>query len=197
MATGIYLAGDYLLDQGRLFLSSHPERGAWLLGLLLVTYILFMAIPFMPGIEVGLVVMLAGGLEGVVTVYLATVLALCISYLCGSLVPGPSLAGLLNWLGLRRAAGLVREMNELEAAGRIRYLTQRAPARWVPFLLRHRYVALALLLNMPGNAVIGGGGGIGVTAGLSGLFPFPRYLLLVMVAVSPVPLFLIWQRLGQ
>jgi hypothetical protein len=54
--------------------------------------------------------------------------------------------------------------------------------------LRHRYVALALAVNVPGNSVIGGGGGIMLMAGLSGIFaPLPT-LLAIAVAVSPVPL---------
>lgn len=36
-----------------------------------------------------------------------------------------------------------------------------------------RYVALAVLLNIPGNVVIGGGGGIAFAAGMTRLFSFP------------------------
>lgn len=195
LALSLYLGGDYLLQSIRTFLATQVDGGAWLLGLLLLAYVLFMAIPFMPGIEVGLVVMLAGGLEGVVTVYFATLLALSTSYWLGRLVPGESLASFMGWLGLRRAEHLIHEIEEMTPAERMLYLTRRAPGRWVPFLLRHRYLAIAALLNTPGNAVIGGGGGIGVVAGLSGLFPFPRFLLLVALAVSPVPILLILQRL--
>ena len=43
-------------------------------------------------------------------------------------------------------------------------------------------------MNTPGNAVIGGGGGIMMLAGLSGLFaPLPTALA-IMIAVSPVPI---------
>jgi hypothetical protein len=43
-------------------------------------------------------------------------------------------------------------------------------------------------VNTPGNAVIGGGGGIMLLAGLSGIFaPLPTALS-IMIAVSPVPL---------
>jgi hypothetical protein len=54
--------------------------------------------------------------------------------------------------------------------------------------LRYRYVALALAVNTPGNSVIGGGGGIMMIAGLSGLFTPAATFLTVAVAVSPVPL---------
>jgi hypothetical protein len=43
-------------------------------------------------------------------------------------------------------------------------------------------------LNIPGNIVIGGGGGIAMIAGLTGLYSFPRYLLTIAIAVAPIPL---------
>ena len=42
--------------------------------------------------------------------------------------------------------------------------------RALSLALRYRYVALALAVNTPGNSVIGGGGGIMIMAGLSGIF---------------------------
>jgi hypothetical protein len=43
-------------------------------------------------------------------------------------------------------------------------------------------------LNLPGNTLLGGGGGIALMAGLSGLYPMPAYLTTVAIAVAPVPL---------
>jgi len=60
-------------------------------------------------------------------------------------------------------------------------------SRVMPFLLRHRFLALMVALNLPGNALVGGGG-IGLMAGSSRLFAFPKFILTVAVAVSPVPL---------
>jgi len=67
----------------------------------------------------------------------------------------------------------------------------------VPFLLRHRYLVLAVLFNLPGNAIIGDGGGIALIAGMSRLFPFPKYVLLVCVAITPVPLLFLLRALQQ
>jgi hypothetical protein len=67
-------------------------------------------------------------------------------------------------------------------------LLQSAPSKIVPFLLQHRYLMIALILNLPGNALIGGGGGIGLIAGMSKLYTFPRYFLLISVAITPLPL---------
>jgi hypothetical protein len=47
---------------------------------------------------------------------------------------------------------------------------------------------IAIMLNLPGNALIGGGGGIGLIAGMSRLYPFPKFILLVSLAVTPLPL---------
>jgi len=50
------------------------------------------------------------------------------------------------------------------------------------------HIAMALAVNMPGNSIIGGGGGIMIIAGLSGIFtPLPTFVTIV-IAVSPVPL---------
>jgi hypothetical protein len=51
-----------------------------------------------------------------------------------------------------------------------------------------------VLLNLPGNALLGGGGGIGLIIGMSRLIPFHKYLLLIAVAVAPVPLGLYLQE---
>jgi hypothetical protein len=58
----------------------------------------------------------------------------------------------------------------------------------MPALLKRRYLVLAALLNLPGNVVIGGAGGIAMLAGMSRLYSFPKYLLLVSVAVLPGPI---------
>ncbi|KAA3627298.1 MAG: hypothetical protein DWQ09_13355 [Proteobacteria bacterium] len=191
LLAGVYFLGDDLTHQVRDWLAPLKGRHAFFLLLAMVLYVLFMALPFVPGIEVGLVVMLVGGLEGIAPVYTATLLALSLSYGLGRLMPVPVLGGVLAWLGSRRAEALVHEMEEMTPSQRMVYLTRQIPSRWLPFFLRHRYLALAIALNRPGNALIGGGGGIGVVTGMSGLFPFPRYLALIAVAVSPVPLMLI------
>lgn len=70
-------------------------------------------------------------------------------------------------------------------------LLSRAPAKFIPNLLRHRYLAIAVALNIPGNTVIGGGGGISLAAGMSRLFGSWRFVLTLAVAVAPVPLLIV------
>jgi hypothetical protein len=151
-------------------------------------YVVLMALPFMPGIEVGLMLMAILGVGGIVLVYLCTVLALSLSFLTGRLLPPRYIARALGWVNLHRARKLVTDLEPLGPEERLQFLTRSVPSRIVPFLLRHRYLVLALLFNLPGNAIIGDGGGIGLIAGMSRLFPFPKYVLLVCVAITPVPL---------
>lgn len=151
-------------------------------------YVLLMALPFMPGMEVGLMLMAMLGVGGIVLVYLCTVLALSLSFLIGRLLPPRYLCRALGWLRLERARNLVKDIEPLGPEERLQFLAQSAPSQVVPFLLRHRYLIIGVLFNVPGNTLIGGGGGIGLIAGMSRLFPFPKYLLLVCLSITPVPL---------
>jgi hypothetical protein len=44
---------------------------------------------------------------------------------------------------------------------------------------------------------VGGGGGIALSAGMSGLYPLPAYFTTVAIAVAPVPLVFALSRLSQ
>jgi hypothetical protein len=156
-------------------------------------YLVLMMIPFMPGMEVGLMLMAMLGVGGIILVYLCTVLALSLSFLVGRLIPPRYVCRALGWLRLERAQKLVTDIEPLGPEERLRFLARCAPSNIVPFLLRHRYLVLSVLFNLPGNVVIGNGGGIALIAGMSRLFPFPKYLLLVCLAITPVPLFFLLQ----
>jgi len=188
------LAGAWLgqLVNFQIFPRHEPVLHAALLAAVGV-YILLMATPFMPGIEVGLAVMLLLGGKSALLIYPCTLLALSLSFLAGRHFPLGRVRRLLDWLYLHRAAALVRQLEPLAPAERLAVLRQKAPQRIAPFLLRHRYLMIAVLLNLPGNALVGGGGGIGLVVGMSGLVPFSRYLLVVSVAIAPLPLWLYLQ----
>jgi hypothetical protein len=151
-------------------------------------YILLMTLPFMPGIEIGLTLMLFLGSKGVILVYCCTLIALSISFLIGQRIPLQKFANFLGWLHLKKVRDLILEMEPLPPGERIAILHKKAPARIVPHLLKHRYLTIALLLNLPCNAVIGGGGGIGMIVGMSGLITYTRYLITIAVSISPVPI---------
>lgn len=166
----------------------HADMAAFLLFASIVSYILLLAIPFLPGIEVGLMLMAMLGTKGIVLVYLCTVLSLSLSFLFGRLLPANYLARALGWFHLSRARDLVTSLEPLDAEERLRFLLKSAPTRIVPSLLRYRYLIIGILFNLPGNAFIGGGGGIGLISGMSRLFPYPKYLLLTCLAITPGPI---------
>lgn len=151
-------------------------------------YVVLLAVPFVPGAEIGIALLTAFGASIAPLVYAATVVSMMLAYTVGRLLPATTLARLLAFLRLRRAADLVTRGAALPPDERLSLLLDGAPPRTVGRALRHRYVALALVVNLPGNAVIGGGGGIMMMAGLCGIFaPVPTFLTIV-IAVSPVPL---------
>jgi hypothetical protein len=166
----------------------HADMVLTLLTASVVAYVLLLAIPFLPGVEIGLMVMVLLGRPGIILVYLATVLALTLSFLLGRLLSPRIIVRALDWFHLDRARNLVADLAPLGPEERLRFLLQSAPSRIVPFLLRHRYLVIAVLFNLPGNALIGGGGGIGLVAGMSRLYSYPKYLFAVCLAITPVPI---------
>jgi hypothetical protein len=153
-----------------------------------VAYIGLLAIPFVPGAEIGLA-MLAGFGPGIAPlVYLATVAAMTLAYTVGRFLPIVALERLLSLLRMRRAAALVARAAPLSPEARLVMLMDGQSKRAVSLGLRYRYIALALAVNTPGNSIIGGGGGIMMMAGLSGIFSPLATILTIVVAVSPVPL---------
>lgn len=192
---GASYAGKWLMGQfdPHLTPASEPMIHRMIVTALAV-YVLLMMLPFVPGVEIGLGLMVMFGAKIVPVVYLGTVLALTLAFLIGRLVPQRSIAETFGILRLTRTRDLLRRLEPLDSSQRLEFLLQSASTRVTPFLLRHRFIALAVALNMPGNALIGGGGGIGLVAGFSRLFTLPKFALTVALAVSPVPLIILLTR---
>ncbi|MFQ5682659.1 MAG: hypothetical protein ACE5HC_05230 [Candidatus Binatia bacterium] len=176
---------DYL-DSNLWVSSGSPLQ--WMILVSLGSYIVLMTLPFFPGIEIGLVLMAMLGAKICIVLYLCTVFALNLSFLIGRLIPENVILGALRFMGLSKAQELVRSLRPLDVEARRALLLSAGPTRVVPQLLKYRSVALAVALNLPGNALLGGGGGIGLIAGLTGLISFPKYILTVALAVAPLPL---------
>lgn len=153
-----------------------------------VAHIGLLAMPFVPGAEIGIAMLTAFGAAIAPLVYAATVVSMMLAYAVGRLVPISVLLSLLRLLRLNRASALVERAAPLSGEARLTMLLEGASAKSVGFALRHRYIALALSVNTPGNSIIGGGGGIMLMAGLSGIFAPWTTLLTIALAVSPVPL---------
>jgi hypothetical protein len=169
----------------------HEHLMITMLWLSIVVYVLWMAIPFVPGVELGLALMVMLGPKGVVLVYLCTLLSLSLSFTIGRLMPLSVFARFFDWLHLHKAQDLVVQLEPLNSEERLDFLMRTAPSKVTPFLLKHRYLMIAIALNLPGNALIGGGGGIGLITGMSRLYPFPRYILLVSLAITPLPIMIL------
>jgi hypothetical protein len=157
----------------------------------LVVYVVLLALPFVPGAEIGVALLACFGADVAAQVYGATVLGLFLAYGVGRASPPLILARWLRRLSLTRAADLLVRAAPLTQQARLTMLMAGAPRRSLTLALRHRYLALMLAVNTPGNVVIGGGGGIMMMAGLSGLFAPVPTLLAIALAVLPVPA-LVW-----
>lgn len=134
-------------------------------------YLLGMCLPFVPGIELGLMLMMLFGLPGIVVVYSATQIALNLAY----------------HLGGRFGQGLEQRIqngiHSPKTPRIIRFLMQsmrRSPA-----------LVFLLLLNLPGNAMIGGAGGISALYGILRVLPPGRFFIVALLATLPVPLTLL------
>lgn len=151
-------------------------------------YALLIAIPFVPGVEIGLALISMVGVPILFLVYVSTLAGLLIAFFVGRFVSLGWLAGLFEITNLRRASVLLRAIEPMELNERLAFLVSNAPNWLIPILLRHRYLALAIIVNIPGNILIGGGGGISLMAGASRLYSLPGFLVTIMLAVAPVPL---------
>jgi len=151
-------------------------------------FVVLLAFPFVPGAEIGVALLTAFGASIAPLVYAGTVLAMVLAYAVGRVFPMEALVRFLRLLRMRKAAELVERAVPLSGEERIEMLMEGAPSRVVALGVRNRYLAMALAVNTPGNSIIGGGGGIMMMAGLSGIFaPLPTFLT-IAIAVSPVPL---------
>jgi hypothetical protein len=158
----------------------------------LVAYIGLLALPFVPGAEIGIAMLAAFGPAIAPLIYVATVASMMLAYMIGRFLPISALERLLSLLRMRRAAALVAGAAPLSPDERLERLLDGQPKRALSLGLRYRYIALALAVNTPGNSIIGGGGGIMMMVGLSGLFSPLSTFLTIAIAVSPVPLAVIF-----
>lgn len=170
---------------------SMPWAQLGVLGLLLAGYALLLAIPFVPGVEIGVTLLAMQGATAAPAVYLATLIGLGTAFLIGRSMPPHVLRNLLLDLRLIKLCAFLDHLQPLSDARRLALFRKALPSWLGDWPVRFRYVALALLINLPGSALIGGGGGILLLAGLSGLFLPKATFLTIALAVAPVPL-LVW-----
>lgn len=151
-------------------------------------YVAMTSIPFVPGAEIGLGLMLTLGVSAVPFVYLGMVAACLIAFWLGRRVPPEPLAAVFRSIGMRHAATHVVDLAGLSPEARGAMLAGPKRRGVIGAVLRYRYVALIVVLNIPGNAIIGGAGGIGLVAGMCGLYRPLGYAVAVALGVLPGPL---------
>lgn len=180
-----------MMVKDHLNLQVNPENTAAFrkaIALATAAYIALTALPFVPGAELGMAMLSVFGASVAPLVYGATVVSLCLAYAGGRLIPARICDVLLRRLGANRVAALVCETMRLPQNARLAHMTAGIRNPTVKRLTRYRYIGLALMINMPGNVVFGGGGGLAMAAGLCGVFAPLPFLLTVMIAVLPIPL---------
>jgi hypothetical protein len=148
-----------------------------------LVYAILLSLPFVPGAELGLMVMMFFGKEGVLFIYFCTVAGLNLAYLTGYLLNGRNLTMSLNTQFFNKQGG--EWMDDILH----RSLFGRTLLQHIgPRIMKHRYLILAILFNLPGNVVFGGGGGIAMLSGMSQMVNWQRYFMTVLLATSPVPI---------
>lgn len=174
---------EAMLDQ----LRASIGFGGFVIGI--IVYVLALALPFVPGVEVGLMVMMLFGDAGATAVYVATIAGLALAFAAGRLIPAHVFTRLLAQLGETMPdATLEMAMRRIVAGGGE---GRRGWSRLAAVLVKYRYLAVAAAVNLPGNSALGGGGGIALLCGASRTFRWYWFVLTMMVATAPVPLLVV------
>ena len=188
----VYLAKlgvDYLM--AKIILFETDEAARMMTGLLItvmIGYAILLALPFVPGVEIGIAILILEGADAAPVVYMATVGGLTLAFCVGQYVPMVRLVRWCEDLYLCRVAALLQRIHNIPREDRLQAMQDRLPRWLAPIFCNYRYVMLGLAINLPGNMAIGGGGGIMLAGGLSRLFQTQFAILTIICATLPVPL---------
>ena len=144
-------------------------QGEWGRGVLIaggIIYSLLLSLPFVPGVELGILLMCSFGKMGIVFVYFATVAGLSLAFLFGRLIPrGWIESGLVRLGDSQSCSG---QSDEIEKMADCLSVGRKHIPPWIKtYLVKYRYLTIAILVNLPGNYIVGGGGGISIACGTS------------------------------
>ena len=153
---------------------------------LALAYAVALALPFFPGVELGLLIMAVFGPAGALASHAATVVGLGMAFAVGRLLPARLVAAGLSRVGIV----VPRNGVDVSMSGMLaqRRLTQAGFGQPPALVLDYRHLALGVCLNFPGNAAVGGGGGLALLCGLSREIGWAPFLLTVALAAAPVPI---------
>lgn len=148
-------------------------------------YAMCLAVPFVPGVEIGLLLMVVFGRSGILMAYLATIVGLTLAFSIGLYLRShfKNNSVLLAWRN--KARQYQQDADKRLSAYRLGAWIQAHLDRKKPL---YPYLLTGILFNIPGNWLIGGGGGIALMAGLSGQLRWGPFVLTVMLATSIIPL---------
>lgn len=152
-----------------------------------VLYSFLLAIPFVPGAEIGLAMISVLGPPIALLVYICTVVGLSLSFVVGRTIPLSALIRFTEGIKFYRANRLLLDIESRANDEKLEHLVTITPNRFLRALLRSRYLALGIALNIPGNFLIGGGGGIALFAGISRLYSYLGFIITIAIAVAPIP----------
>lgn len=192
IAVGLVWAGLALFGwlQGHITDLEDAARSRMMTALVIgaiLAYAIIIAIPFVPGIEIAIALMVMEGPIIAPFVWIATNLGLMLAFLVGRRVSLDWLHGMFRDLHMQRACAMLYRIKTEPPEHRLTNLSARLPRWLAPLATRFRYVMIGLLLNVPGNTALGGGGGILLMSGISRLFTTWRMVLTVAIATAPVP----------
>ncbi|MCC5809216.1 MAG: hypothetical protein JJU06_02485 [Ectothiorhodospiraceae bacterium] len=155
-------------------LAAHQGEMGSLATLLAISllYAALLAVPFVPSVEIGLLIMLLYGRPGILAAYCATLLGLNLAYLAGRM--------------LRGRCAIAQRLQD-----RLTKWTRHPGGR--PLFAG---LALAALLNTPGNTAVGGGGGISLVYGAFSVLSWFRFAVCVALATALIPVLVLLGVLG-
>ncbi len=142
-----------------------------------VVYMVLLSIPFFPGVELGILLMCLGGKNGILVIYLFTILGLILSFWIGRSLPERYVKSLLT----KRKSN----PNKLNVDDPVQKMLG---AKLMTLVKKYPYFLIGILLNLPGNFIIGGGGGVAMLSGLNQQITSRYFVFTTALAVLPLPL---------
>ncbi len=151
-------------------------------------YMVLLSIPFLPGLELGLLLMCVAGTKMVIIIYLFTVLGLTLSFLMGRWLP-------MKWIQFvfrKRGASSIENQALSNMTLIHQHVEKRFGRRLSSFIKKYPYLIVALLLNLPGNFILGGGGGIAMLSGQNTQISLKAFVTTIVFATLPLPVLILF-----
>lgn len=152
-------------------------------------YMVLLSIPFFPGIELGWLLILLFDREGIFVIYLFTQGGFTLSFIIGRWFPRARVTARFNIGSLKESFG--KRFTRIGSRLGILNFKFFQHSDTESVLNKFRYLILAILVNTPGNAIIGGGGGIGLVCGMTRSFSWKGFALTIALATLPFPILLL------